>query len=126
MSWTSLVERGDVSGQLSNKFGYCLLYTVSIVLLVDKRNSLPLGWIGAFISSKLPRSPVWSYDQEAFESPKEGEIRKFCNKQNHFLFVLKVLSFSILPIIVYCSIVFVAKNNEAYIFVIIVNIRSIA
>ena len=45
-----------VSAQLSNKFGFCPLYTVSIVLQVHKHNSLPLGQIWAFISRKLPRS----------------------------------------------------------------------
>ena len=45
-----------MSAQLSNKFGSCPLYTVSIVSLVHKHNSLPLWQIQAFISRKLPRS----------------------------------------------------------------------
>ena len=45
------------SAQLSNKFGYCPWCTVSIVLYFHKHNNLPLGYIRAFISHKLPRSP---------------------------------------------------------------------
>ena len=52
-----------VSAQLSNKFGYCPLNTVSIVLWlwVHKHKSLALGQIWAFISCKLPRSPDEAY-----------------------------------------------------------------
>ena len=50
-----------ISAQLSNKFGYCPLYTVSIVLYVHNHNSLPLGQIRAFISHKLPHSPLDGY-----------------------------------------------------------------
>ena len=58
-SWSSLVGTGRfVSAQLSHKFGYCPLYMVSIVLLVHKHTSLPLGQIWPFISHKLPCSPV--------------------------------------------------------------------
>ena len=32
-----------LSAQLSNKFGYCHLWTVSIILAFDKHNSIPLG-----------------------------------------------------------------------------------
>ena len=39
-----------LSAQLSNKFGYCHLWTVSIILAFDKHNRIPLGQIGAFIS----------------------------------------------------------------------------
>ena len=49
-----------ISAHLSNKFGYCPLYTVSIVLQVHKHNSLPLGQIRAFISRKLLCSLVRS------------------------------------------------------------------
>ena len=49
-----------VTVQLSNKFGYRPLYTVSIVFKVHKHNSLPLGQIRAFISHK-PHSPNYSY-----------------------------------------------------------------
>ena len=46
-----------VSAQLPNKFGYCPLYTVSIVLWVHKHDILPLGQIQVFISHKLLPSP---------------------------------------------------------------------
>ena len=43
-----------MSAQLSNKFGYCPLCIVSIVLKVHKHNRLPIWQIRAFISRKLP------------------------------------------------------------------------
>ena len=77
-----------VSAQLSNQFGYCPLYTVSIVLLVHKRNSLPLGHIQAFISRKLPCSPnkctkcyrnfwqMWNKPSKLPDFSKFGKYRK--------------------------------------------------
>ena len=53
-----LFNRRLVTARSSNIFGNCPLYTVSIVLQVNKHNSLPLGQIRTFISRKLLRSPV--------------------------------------------------------------------
>ena len=46
-----------VSAQLSNKFGNCPSYTVSIVFAFHKHNSIPLGQIRAFISFFSYRVP---------------------------------------------------------------------
>ena len=57
-----------ISAQLSNKFDYCPLYTVSIVLCVHKHNNLLLGQIRAFISRKLLCSQVGYFLVSTYEN----------------------------------------------------------